>query len=247
MKKKGQTVEEYLKKQEISDYKHTQEAKEIEQKFASLVNQGKKEQAMKMLEEFAKNHGYSTQFFSSEFLTEEICWFLLRLNPRLFYHIKEHQTEEMAKYAVKHEVTNLHYVKELTEEICEIAIQTNPKEALYRLKYKGQTEELCLKAVQLDGMALDWVKKQTPEICLAAVSQNPKALVYVRRQSLRICLEAVARDGMMLEYVKRQTRKICEVAVKQNPLALKYAEYQTIELAMEAYVKNPEVQKYFNF
>ncbi len=93
----------------------------------------------------------------------------------------EIRTEADALIAVKADWKALEHVPDelLTEELCMLAIEANPGEALSVIPEWIMTEEMCLEAVKRDGLALEWVPDDgilmTPQVCWAAVSQNGSA------------------------------------------------------------------------
>ena len=151
------------------------------------------------------------------------------------------------KLAVQKHWNTLKFVKEQTEEICNLAIQNHILAlTLVRITSLEQTYKICKFAVQHDGWAIKYVRltslKQTEEICKLAVQQNGLALQYVEmtshEQTEDMCKLAVQENGWALSFVKKQTEEICKLAVQQNGMALEYVKDQTEEICNLAIQQN---------
>jgi hypothetical protein len=107
------------------------------------------------------------------------------------------QTDELCKLALSKCCDGIRYIKNLTEELCIIAINSNCC-AFAHIPGDMKTVEICKLAISNGGMMLKYVPDgvKTPELCILAVSQN----------------------GMSLQYVPIDIRdeNICKIAFRQN-------------------------------
>ena len=151
---------------------------------------------------------------------------IIILAPRILIEDFIETYNELFEF-VRQDLSNIRYVKNQTEELCQLAICRHGLTLEY---IKNQTEELCKLAVSQDGRALQYVQNQTEEICKLAVSQNGYAIRYVKNQTEELCKLAVSQDGFALQYVQNQTEEICRLAVSQNGIAVIYVQNQTEEI-----------------
>ncbi len=143
------------------------------------------------------------------------------------YYLSEvkNQTDELCLIAVKSDPNTLQHVKNQTDKLCLIAIKFDPNTLRF---VKNQTDELCLVAIKSDPNTLRFVKNQTYELCLVAIKSDPNTLRFVTNQTDELCLIAITSDPNVLQYVKNQTEEICLTAVNINPFSFKYIQNQYV-------------------
>lgn len=96
-----------------------------------------------------------------------------------------------------HEIMRKKYVKSLkyvpdiyfTEELCEIAVRTNPK-------------------------SIKYIANPTERMCQDAVERDPEAIKYIENPSEATCIQAVSNNGEMIKYITNLTNKICKAALE---------------------------------
>jgi len=124
--------------------------------------------------------------------------------------------------------TDLHIGKYLNEkgfayERCKNAVEDSG----YSLEYisaENQTEEICKIAIKTNPLSIEFVKNQTPELCKYALSISADAMEFIKPENRTedICLYAVTRHSRNLKYVKNQTLEMCKIAVENNYNNIKY-------------------------
>lgn len=192
--------------------------------------------------EAVKNYIGAIQFIKIRFDGYyEMCKdVLMHENGWIYFDDMIIKTPKLEKLAVQKSWSNLKYVENQTNEICNIALSQSIRAIDYvknidvlneiltqnpfNIKYiKNQIEELCLFAVKQNGLALRYISPvfRTPKICLEAVKNNVRAFKYVKQQTEEICLEAVKKYPWFIRYVKNKTDNVIREAVKQNEYILK--------------------------
>ncbi len=76
-----------------------------------------------------------------------------------------------------------------TEELCEIAVRTNPK-------------------------SIKYIANPTERMCQDAVERDPEAIKYIENPSEATCIQAVSNNGEMIKYITNLTNKICKAALE---------------------------------
>ena len=131
------------------------------------------------------------------------------------------------------------YLKNPTEEMCELAVQQNGLALEY---VRHQTEELCLKAVQQNGLALQFVQQQTDFICLEAIKKNPHAFFYIQEKKEVFAIQAVKGNPFLIKFIENQTEAICLEVVKRDGLLIEFVnpKFLSDELKLLAVRQNPK-------
>lgn len=124
---------------------------------------------------------------------------------------------ELYKLLLSHNGLLLHYIKEQTGELCEIAVKQNGM-AIKDVQEELLTYKLYKSAVQNTGLALKYIKNQTQELCQLAVENFVDAFEFVEPEFLtpELCKYAVKSDGTLIKYIKNQTYELCELAIEQT-------------------------------
>jgi hypothetical protein len=101
---------------------------------------------------------FAIKYVKEQFYTEEICKLAVSKNGLVIEFIKdEFKTDEICKLAVKQNGLSMKFIKDefKTDEICKLAVKQNG----YSLKYViNQTEEICNLAVQSEKNASIYIK-----------------------------------------------------------------------------------------
>jgi hypothetical protein len=190
-------------------------------------------------------------------------YFNININDKEKY-LNINDKEKYAKIMCLNRGLSLEYVKEQTEEICEIAINSDPEsfefvkdktlslcklacgKSGYCLKYVPsdlKTEEICMLACSNWGYALENVENQTEELCLFAIKHFPYSLECVKNQTEKMCKISCSKKGKCLKYVKNQTEEICMIACENDLEAFEYVENKSFEICKYACGKNPSYLK----
>lgn len=159
-------------------------------------------------------------------------------------HIKDLEywnDDEFCKKVVTKYREKLKYVRNMTKEICMLALQYDGNNIKY---IKNPIQEMYNTAINQTYMAIFYTPAefQDPELCLQVIKkdyESSRAIQFIKNPTQQQCLEAVNINGMHLQYIKNnQTYEICMEAVKQYGTALSYVnkEHMTdelIKMAME--------------
>lgn len=145
----------------------------------------------------------------------------------------ELQTYNMALKAVKHNGSNLKYVREdlINEEIITSAIKSDGKAIKY---VKNPTRENYIDAINADPYCISYIKEMDNELYMLAIKKNPMVLQFIgeKEQTKEMCKYAVSNsdNSFILGYVKKQTLEICEIAIKKNPKSMCFVKINTEQL-----------------
>ena len=139
------------------------------------------------------------------------------------------------------------------EELCEIAIQSNPQSITF-VPPEKQTTRLCKVAISKDGMCIQYIDKKTPELVKLAIQQSPGALSFVDKKywTQTILIEAVRKDPNILQIIPedKQTEAVCLAAIEVDPKAICHisVKKQKPELVTRALkYGGSDIQGYLNF
>ena len=82
-----------------------------------------------------------------------------------------------------------------TEEMCELAIKTDPSMAIYYFKKEFQTEKFLMPIIKKNWRYLQYLNKdiQTESLCEEAITQSPFAINYVEKQTDKLLWLAISK------------------------------------------------------
>ena len=122
---------------------------------------------------------------------------LLKKNMKLFPRIM-YQSNEICKFAIQNDWTNLKFVRRKTIDLGILAFNINCEAIKYIYK---QPHFMRRKAVMTNGLLLRYIKKQNSQICEKAIKQNPLSLQFVNVPTIKLCRLALNLDPKTISFV----------------------------------------------
>ncbi len=164
-------------------------------------------------------------------------------------HVKEEfKTPELLLCAINECGASLEFISEAlqTEMLCEIAVKQNGYNLLY---VKQQTQEICNIAVKsyTHTSIISYVNTEfrTKDLYFKTFKQN---INYINDIDIpyEIKLEYFKDNVHIFENITEKNEQLCQIAVKADGLLLEFvpAEFKTISLILTAFKQNPMAYKY---
>lgn len=178
-------------------------------------------------------------------LSEEICIQILSTPhcDEFGYLPEKYKNEKIYKEIIRSNVHILKHLKETSEELLNLAVETDG-EALKYIPMYLRTEKLCKKAIENNVNAIRYFPSSLLDQATIekSIRQNPHliSLIPKEKRNRKICRLAVLMDGNTIQYAPSPSFGLSKVAIQSNPKSIEHIPINFLneETCIEVLVKD---------